>query len=88
MANTLRGGLASAMSGLAYWSHDIGGFWGDPSPALYVRWAQLAAASAGTSGQGTNVRGADGTPASCGGRPGNSASPRGVYARDAHRGAQ
>jgi alpha-D-xyloside xylohydrolase len=41
MANTLRGGLASAMSGLAYWSHDIGGFWGEPSPALYVRWAQL-----------------------------------------------
>jgi alpha-D-xyloside xylohydrolase len=41
MANTLRGGLASALSGLAYWSHDIGGFWGDPSPELYVRWAQL-----------------------------------------------
>jgi alpha-D-xyloside xylohydrolase len=41
MANTLRGGLASAMSGLAYWSHDIGGFWGEPSPELYVRWAQL-----------------------------------------------
>jgi alpha-D-xyloside xylohydrolase len=41
MANTLRGGLACAMSGLAYWSHDIGGFWGDPSPELYVRWAQL-----------------------------------------------
>jgi alpha-D-xyloside xylohydrolase len=46
MANTLRGGLASAMSGLAYWSHDIGGFWGDPSPALYVRWAQLGFFSA------------------------------------------
>jgi alpha-D-xyloside xylohydrolase len=41
LANTLRGGLAAAMSGLAYWSHDIGGFWGDPSPELYVRWAQL-----------------------------------------------
>jgi alpha-D-xyloside xylohydrolase len=46
MANTLRGGLASAMSGLAYWSHDIGGFWGDPSPELYVRWAQLGFLSA------------------------------------------
>ena len=46
MANTLRGGLASALSGLAYWSHDIGGFWGDPSPALYVRWAQLGFLSA------------------------------------------
>jgi alpha-D-xyloside xylohydrolase len=40
LANTLRGGLAAAMSGLAYWSHDIGGFWGDPSPELFVRWAQ------------------------------------------------
>jgi alpha-D-xyloside xylohydrolase len=46
MASTLRGGLASAMSGLAYWSHDIGGFWGDPSPELYVRWAQLGFLSA------------------------------------------
>jgi alpha-D-xyloside xylohydrolase len=46
LANTLRGGLASAMSGLAYWSHDIGGFWGDPSPELYVRWAQLGFLSA------------------------------------------
>ena len=46
MANTLRGGLATAMSGLAYWSHDIGGFWGEPSPELYVRWAQLGFFSA------------------------------------------
>jgi alpha-D-xyloside xylohydrolase len=46
LANTLRGGLSSAMSGLAYWSHDIGGFWGDPSPELYVRWAQLGFLSA------------------------------------------
>ena len=40
LASTLRGGLAAALSGLAYWSHDIGGFWGDPTPELYVRWAQ------------------------------------------------
>jgi alpha-D-xyloside xylohydrolase len=46
MANTLRGGLASALSGLAYWSHDIGGFWGEPSAELYVRWAQLGFLSA------------------------------------------
>ena len=46
LANTLRGGLAAAMSGLAYWSHDIGGFWGDPSPELFVRWAQLGLLSA------------------------------------------
>ena len=46
LANTLRGGLAAAMSGLAYWSHDIGGFWGDPSPELFVRWAQAGLLSA------------------------------------------
>src|SRR5205823_4137272 len=40
LASTLRGGLAAALSGLAYWGHDIGGFWGDPTPELYVRWAQ------------------------------------------------
>jgi alpha-D-xyloside xylohydrolase len=28
------------MSGFAHWSQDIGGFGGDPSPELYIRWAQ------------------------------------------------
>jgi alpha-D-xyloside xylohydrolase len=46
LANTLRGGLAASMSGLAYWSHDMGGFWGDPSPELFVRWSQLGFLSA------------------------------------------
>jgi alpha-D-xyloside xylohydrolase len=46
LANTLRGGLAASMSGLAYWSHDMGGFWGDPSPELFVRWSQLGFFSA------------------------------------------
>jgi alpha-D-xyloside xylohydrolase len=46
LASTLRGGLAAAMSGLAYWSHDIGGFWGEPTPELFVRWAQLGLLSA------------------------------------------
>jgi alpha-D-xyloside xylohydrolase len=46
LALTLRGGLAAAMSGLAHWSHDIGGFWGEPTPELYVRWAQLGFLSA------------------------------------------
>ncbi len=40
LANNLRGGLASAMSGFAHWSQDIGGFWGNPSPELYIRWAE------------------------------------------------
>lgn len=41
MANTLRGGLGYGMSGFAFWSHDIGGFTGEPDPELYIRWAQL-----------------------------------------------
>jgi alpha-D-xyloside xylohydrolase len=38
MAETLRGGLSLAMSGFGYWSHDIGGFEGDPDPAVFKRW--------------------------------------------------
>ncbi len=38
MAETLRGGLSLAMSGFAYWSHDIGGFEGTPDAAVFKRW--------------------------------------------------
>jgi alpha-D-xyloside xylohydrolase len=38
MAAELRGGLSFAMSGGAFWSHDIGGFYGMPTPDLYKRW--------------------------------------------------
>ncbi|MDO7880988.1 alpha-xylosidase [Antiquaquibacter soli] len=38
MAETLRGGLSLAMSGFAFWSHDIGGFEGMPDPAVFKRW--------------------------------------------------
>ena len=38
MAETLRGGLSLALSGFAYWSHDIGGFEGTPDPAVFKRW--------------------------------------------------
>jgi alpha-D-xyloside xylohydrolase len=41
LAATVRGGLSAGMSGLAFWSHDIGGYRGTPDPELYVRWAQL-----------------------------------------------
>lgn len=41
MASSLRGGLSLACSGYAFWSCDIGGFHGEPSPELYVRWAQF-----------------------------------------------
>ncbi|MDR0283394.1 MAG: alpha-xylosidase [Propionibacteriaceae bacterium] len=38
MAETLRGGLSLALSGFAYWSHDIGGFEGTPDPDVFTRW--------------------------------------------------
>jgi alpha-D-xyloside xylohydrolase len=41
MAASLRGGLSLALSGYAFWSADIGGFHGEPSTELYVRWAQF-----------------------------------------------
>ena len=53
------------MSGLAYWSHDIGGFWGDPTPELYVRWAQLGFLSALSRYHGATP----GTPGCSGTRP-------------------
>lgn len=39
MAESLRGGLSLALSGFAYWSHDIGGFEGTPDAAVFKRWA-------------------------------------------------
>lgn len=39
MAETLRGGLSLGLSGFGFWSHDIGGFEGTPTPDLYKRWA-------------------------------------------------
>jgi alpha-D-xyloside xylohydrolase len=41
LAATLRAGLSMAMSGHHFWSHDIGGFHGEPSVELFVRWAQF-----------------------------------------------
>lgn len=41
MAATLRGGLSMAMSGVPFWSNDIGGFYGECSDEIYTRWAQF-----------------------------------------------
>jgi alpha-D-xyloside xylohydrolase len=38
MAESLRGGLSLAMSGFGFWTADIGGFEGTPTPAVYKRW--------------------------------------------------
>lgn len=41
LAGTLRAGLSAGLSGFVFFSHDIGGFIGRPTPELYIRWAQL-----------------------------------------------
>lgn len=42
MLASLRGGLSAGFNGEAFWSSDIGGFTGpEPSPELFIRWAQL-----------------------------------------------
>ncbi|OZJ05034.1 hypothetical protein BZG36_02124 [Bifiguratus adelaidae] len=38
LAETLRGGLSLNLSGFGFWSHDIGGFEGNPHPTIYKRW--------------------------------------------------
>ncbi|MCL2646098.1 MAG: alpha-xylosidase [Phycisphaerales bacterium] len=38
MYESLRGGLSLCMSGFGFWSHDIGGFEGNASAAVYKRW--------------------------------------------------
>ena len=41
MAGTLRAALSIGLSGIPFFSHDIGGFLGLPTAELYVRWAQF-----------------------------------------------
>ena len=41
LAFTIRGGLSLGLSGVPFWSNDIGGYRGHPSEALYIRWAQF-----------------------------------------------
>ncbi len=41
LACTIRGGLSIGLSGIPFWSNDIGGYRGMPSDELYIRWAQF-----------------------------------------------
>jgi len=38
MAESIRGGLSLGLSAYSFWSVDIGGFEGNPSPGIYKRW--------------------------------------------------
>jgi alpha-D-xyloside xylohydrolase len=41
LRRVVRAGLSAALSGFPFWGHDIGGYTGNPSPELYIRWMQL-----------------------------------------------
>ncbi len=41
LSGTLRAALSMGLSGFPFFSHDIGGFIGRPTPELYIRWAQF-----------------------------------------------
>jgi alpha-D-xyloside xylohydrolase len=56
LACVLRAALGFGLSGFPFYSHDIGGFSGVPSPALYVRWAQLGLFSSHARAHGTPPR--------------------------------
>lgn len=67
LAGSIRGGLSWGMSGAPFYSHDIGGFYGQqgtggvlgegmPEPELYVRWAQAGILCSHTRFHGTSPR--------------------------------
>jgi alpha-D-xyloside xylohydrolase len=56
MAGQLRAALSIGLSGIPFYSHDIGGFIGEPDPELYVRWAQFGLFSSHSRCHGTTPR--------------------------------
>ena len=53
MAATLRGGLSLGLSGFTFWSHDIGGFFGDKAEDVYHRWVPFGMLTSHTRSHGT-----------------------------------
>lgn len=45
LASLLPAGLSASISGMPFWGHDIGGYIGQPTSELYIRWAQFGALS-------------------------------------------
>ncbi len=63
LAGSLYGGLHLGLSGFAFWSHDVGGFYGvpdfmnnRPSEKLYLRWVQFGVLSSHMRFHGTTPR--------------------------------
>jgi alpha-D-xyloside xylohydrolase len=45
MQSAMMAGVNAGLSGLPYWASDIGGYFGNPTDEVYMRWAQLGAFS-------------------------------------------
>lgn len=56
MYHSLRGGLSFGLSGFPFWSHDVGGYYCDVDPEVYIRWAQMGMFSSHTRMHGTTSR--------------------------------
>jgi alpha-D-xyloside xylohydrolase len=56
LACVLRAALSIGMSGVPFYSHDVGGFSGAPSEELWVRWMQLGAFSSHVRAHGSPPR--------------------------------
>jgi alpha-D-xyloside xylohydrolase len=53
MAATLRGGLSLGLSGFTFWSHDMGGFFGDKAEDVYRRWVPFGMLGSHSRSHGT-----------------------------------
>jgi len=56
MQETLRAGLSYGMSGVPFWTHDLGGFKGKPDKESYIRWVQFGLFSSHSRLFGTTPR--------------------------------
>lgn len=56
MASALRGGLSLSLSGVPFWSHDMGGFYGEVAEEVFVRWSQFGLFSSHCRLHGTTTR--------------------------------
>ncbi len=45
MRRLIPAGLSTGISGMPFWGHDIGGYYGHCTPELYIRWLQFGALS-------------------------------------------
>ena len=52
MPASLRGGLSLGLSGFTFWSHDIGGFFGDKAEDVYHRWVPFGMLTSHTRSHG------------------------------------